>query len=107
MVAERPWLVGDCHGKRRAVPIPVEDEKVQPEDLDRLETYCTPQRAELRQGPFKLVLSEPRADLQAILPATIVPTGGRAGWTGAALVYPKGSALETRSFACRGGKLLP
>jgi hypothetical protein len=108
-VGQRPWLIGDCHGKRRAVLIPVIDEKVEPENIDALDVYCAAQRAELRQGRFKLTLAEPRADLQSILPAGFVPTGGRAGWTGAALVvvYPSGNQLETRSFTCHAGKLLP
>jgi len=106
-VAERPWLVGDCHGQRRAVPIPVGDEKPEPENIDALELYCTPQRAELRQGRFKLTLSEPRADLQAILPTALLPTGARAGWSGSSLVvvYTNGSRLETRSLGCHTGKL--
>jgi hypothetical protein len=106
-VAERPWLVGDCHGQRRAVPIPVQDEKPEVENIDALDLYCTPQRAELRQGRFKLVLSEPRADLQAILPAALLPSGARAGWSGSSLVvvYTNGPRLETRSLGCHTGKL--
>jgi hypothetical protein len=106
-VGERPWLIGDCHGQRRAVPIPVEDEKPEVESIDALELHCTAQRAELRQGRFKLTLSEPRADLQALLPAALLPTGARAGWSGTSLVvvYTNGSRLETRSLGCHTGKL--
>jgi hypothetical protein len=108
-VAGRPWLVGDCHGKRKAVPVPLTDEKVQPEYVDALQISCTPERADLRQGRFALALREPRADLQAILPANLLPTGARAGWTGKSLVvaYLAMSRLETRTFACRAGTLQP
>jgi hypothetical protein len=108
-VAGRPWLVGDCHGKRKAVPVPLTDEKVQPEHVDALQISCTPERAELRQGRFALTLREPRADLQAILPAHLLPSGARAGWTGKSLVvaYLAMSRLETRTFACRAGTLQP
>ncbi len=106
-VAGRPWLVGDCHGKRQAVPVPLTDEKVEPSYLDALEISCTPERAVLRQGRFSVTLREPRADLQAILPARLLPSGARAGWTGQSLVvaYLAVSRLETRSFACRSGTL--
>jgi hypothetical protein len=108
-VAGQPWLVGDCHGKRRAVPVPLSDEKVRPEYVDSLAITCTPERAELRQGRFVVTLREPRADLQAILPANLLPTGARAGWSGKSLLvaYVAGSRLETRAYACRGGTLQP
>lgn len=108
-VAGQPWLVADCHGKRRAVPVPLSDEKVQPEYVDALAISCTPEHAELRQGRFVITLREPRADLQAILPASLLPTGARAGWTGKSLVvaYWASSRLETRAYACRGGTLQP
>jgi hypothetical protein len=103
----RPWLVGDCRGRRRAVMVPLFDEKVEPEGVDALQISCTPSRAELRQGRFVLTLSEPRADLQAVLPAGYLPTGARAGWTGSSLVvaHAVGTRLETRAFGCRGSKL--
>jgi len=105
----RPWLVGDCHGKRKVVTVPFSDEKVAPESLDAPQISCTPERAELRQGRFVLTLREPRADLQAVLPPSYLPTGARAGWTGKSLVvaFANGSRLETRTFACRGAKLEP
>lgn len=108
-VDERPWLVGDCHGRRSVVPIPVNDEKVVAESIDRLAISCTRQQLELRQGRFLLALREPRADLQTILPESLVPTGARAGWTGGALfvVHPSNSQLEVRSLTCRAGKLAP
>jgi hypothetical protein len=108
-VAGQPWLVGDCHGKRRAVPVPLSDEKVQAEYVDALAISCTPERAELRQGRFVTTLREPRADLRAILPANLLPTGARAGWSGKSLVvaYLAGARLETRAYACRGGTLQP
>jgi len=107
--AGQPWLVADCHGKRRAVPVPLSDEKVQPEYVDALAISCTPERAELRQGRFVATLREPRADLQPILPANLLPTGARAGWSGKSLIvaYLAGSRLETRAYACRGGTLQP
>jgi hypothetical protein len=107
--AGRPWLVGDCKGKRSAVPVPLVDEKVQSESIDALAISCTPERAELRQGRFVLALGEPRADLQAVLPGSYLPTGARAGWTGKSLIVASavGGRLETRTFACRGGKLQP
>jgi hypothetical protein len=107
---ERPWLVGDCHGKRKAVPVPLMDEKLQqPEYIDALQISCTPERAVLRQGRFALTLREPRAGLQAIFPASLLPTGARAGWTGKSLIfaYLAGSRLETRALGCRGGTLAP
>jgi hypothetical protein len=108
-VAGSPWLVADCHGKRKAVPVPLADEQVQAEYIDALRMSCTPQRAELRQGRFVLALREPRANLQAVLPPNLLPTGARAGWTGDSLlvVYPAGGQLETRVLTCRGGRLLP
>jgi len=108
-VAGQPWLVADCHGKRRAVPVPLSDEKVQPEYVDALAITCTAEHAELRQGRFVVTLREPRADLQAILPAKFVPTGARAGWSGKSLLvaYWASSRLETRAYACRGGTLQP
>lgn len=105
----KAWLVGDCRGKRRVVPIPKMDEKVEAESLDAPALSCTPERAELRQGRFALSLREPRAGLEALLPSSFVPSGGRAGWSGHALLvaYVEGGRLETRSYACRDGKLLP
>ena len=107
--AGQPWLVADCHGKRRAVPVPLSDEKVQPEYVDALAISCTPERAELRQGRFVATLREPRADLRPILPANLLPTGARAGWSGKSLIvaYLAGSRLETRAYVCRGGSLQP
>lgn len=106
-VAGQPWLIGDCHGKRKAATVPLTDEKVRTEYVDAPQISCTAERAELRQGRFVLTLREPRADLQAILPPALLPTGARAGWTGKSLVvaYLAGSRLETRAFACRGGTL--
>ncbi len=105
----RAWLIGDCRGKRRAVPVPGLDERVEEEPLDAPQLSCTPERAELRQGRFALQLREPRARLEAVLPAGWVPSGGRAGWTGRSLVvaYVASGRLETRALACRAGKLSP
>lgn len=107
LVGEAPWLVADCHGKRRAVPVPLADEKVTPEAVDALKISCTAERAELRQGRFVLGLREPRAGLQSILPSSWLPTGARAGWTGKSLVvaYENAGKLETRVYACRAGTL--
>ena len=109
-VGGAPWLVGDCHGKRKAVPVPLSDEQVlQPEHIDALAISCTPERALFRQGRFALTLREPRANLQSILPANMRPNGARAGWTGKSLVvvYLAASRLTTRSFACKAGTLQP
>lgn len=108
-VAERVWLLGDCRGKRRAVAVPLMDEKVETENIDNLSTSCTAQRLELRQGRFTLRLREPRAGLEGVLPASYVPTGARAGWTGSTLVavFKAGARLETRTYGCRDGKLEP
>jgi hypothetical protein len=109
-VEGQPWLIGDCHGKRKAVPVPLNDEKVlQPDYLDALQISCTPERALLRQGRFALALREPRAGLQSILPASMLPNGARAGWTGKSLVvvYLAASRLTTRTYACRAGTLQP
>ena len=108
-VEGRPWLVGDCHGKRKAVLVPLNDEQVQPDYIDALQISCTPERAELRQGRFALTLREPRSNLEPILPASLLPTGARAGWTGKSLVvvYLAASRLTTRSYACRAGTLQP
>lgn len=105
----RPWLVADCHGKRKAVPVPLNDERVQPEPIDGLKINCTPERALLQKGRFSLSLREPRAGLEAILPANLLPNGGRAGWTGKSLVvaYLGASRLTTRTYACRAGTLQP
>ncbi|HEX2870559.1 MAG TPA: hypothetical protein VHP33_04870 [Polyangiaceae bacterium] len=108
-VEGRPWLVGDCHGKRKAVPVPLNDEQVQPDYIDALQISCTPERAELRQGRFVLTLREPRGNLEAVLPPPFLPTGARAGWTGKSLIvaYLAVSRLTTRSYACRAGTLQP
>jgi len=105
----RPWLVADCHGKRKAVPVPLNDEKVEPDSLEGLQISCTPERALLRKGRFSLSLREPRAGLQPILPANLLPNGARAAWTGKSLVvaYLAASRLTTRTYACRGGTLQP
>jgi hypothetical protein len=107
--AGKPWLVGDCHGKRKAATIPLSDEKVETAYVDALRVSCTAERAELRQGAFTVTLREPRANLQAILPPALAPSGARAGWSGSSLVvaYLAGERLETRAFACRGGTLAP
>jgi len=107
--ADRAWLIGDCHGKRRAALVPLVDEKVVVESIDAPVSLCTPQRLELRQGRFSLQLREPRAGLDAALPASLVPTGARVGWTGSTLlvVYLANLRLETRAYACRDGKLQP
>lgn len=108
-ISGQPWLVGDCHGKRKAVPVPLSDEAVQPNYIDALKISCTPERALLQQGRFALTLREPRANLQAVLPPELLPTGARAGWTGKSLVvaYVAMSRLTTRSYACRAGTLQP
>jgi hypothetical protein len=108
-VEGRAWLIGDCHGKRRASPVPLMDEKVDSESIDALAVTCTAQRLELRQGRFALRLREPRAGLESVLPQSLVPTGARVGWTGSTLVavYPVGARLETQAYACRDGKLQP
>jgi hypothetical protein len=103
----RAWLVGDCHGKRKAARVPLMDEKVETESIDALLITCTAQRLELRQGRFALRLREPRAGLEAVLPPSLVPTGARVGWTGSTLlgVYPVAGRLETQAYACKDGKL--
>jgi hypothetical protein len=108
-VEGRPWLIGDCHGKRKAVPVPLMDERVEAEDLDAMTLSCTPQQLELRRGKLALRLREPRAGLEAVVPATLAPTGARVGWSGTSLlaVFRAGDALHTRSYACRAGKLQP
>lgn len=107
--AERVWLIGDCRGKRRAVPVPLLDEKVETENIDNLAISCSAQRLELRQGRFALRLREPRAGLESLLPASFVPTGARAGWTGSTLltVFKAGPRLEARAYGCRAGRLEP
>jgi hypothetical protein len=105
----RPWLLGDCHGKRKAVPVPLMDERVDAEDLESMTVSCTPQQLELRRGKLALRLREPRAGLEAIVPAALVPTGARVGWSGTTLlaVFRAGDVLQTRSYGCRAGKLQP
>ncbi|MDF3069646.1 MAG: hypothetical protein K0R38_5247 [Polyangiaceae bacterium] len=107
--AERPWLIADCRGKRRAVPVPGLDERAEAEWLDAPQITCTPERAEIRQGRFVLALREPRARLESVLPASFAPSGGRVGWTGRSLVVAAATSgrLETRAFSCRAGKLQP
>jgi hypothetical protein len=107
--ADRVWLMADCRGKRRAVPVPLLDEKVDSENIDNLAISCSAQRLELRQGRFALRLREPRAGLESLLPASFVPTGARAGWSGSTLltVFKAGPRLETRAYGCRDGKLEP
>jgi hypothetical protein len=106
-VEGRPWLVADCHGKRQAAPVPLMDERVAAEDLDRMTVSCTPQQLELRRGKLALTLRQPRAGLEAIVPPALAPTGARVGWTGTTLIalFRAGDALETRAYACREGKL--
>jgi hypothetical protein len=108
-VQDMPWLIADCHGVRKAVAVPVADEQPQPAYVDALEMRCTPERAELSQGHFRLVLREPRAGLQSLLGPRLLPTGALAGWTGKSLVlvYLVGTRLETRTLACRAGVLQP
>lgn len=107
--ADRPWLVGDCHGRRKAATVPLMDEKVQTEYVDALEVACAGEHVELRKGRLVLTLREPRAGLQPILPANLLPSGARAGWTGQSLVaaYVVGTRLETRAYVCRQGSLQP
>jgi hypothetical protein len=106
---ERPWLIADCRGKRRAATIPALDERAHEEALDAPRITCTPERAELRQGRFVLSLREPRARLESVLPAAFAPSGARVGWTGRSLVVASAAngKLETRAFSCQGGKLQP
>jgi hypothetical protein len=108
-IDQRAWLVGDCKGHRRAVLVPLADERVEPENIDAPQISCTAQRAEISQGRFRLALGSARAGLEAVLPPTFAPTGARVGWTGSTLVavYANGVQLETRTFACRRGKLEP
>jgi hypothetical protein len=108
-VDERAWLVGDCKGRRRAVLVPLADERVEAESIDAPLIRCTAQSVELSQGRFRLRLASARAGLEAVLPPNFAPTGARVGWTGSTLVaaYANGPRLETRTFACRAGKLEP
>lgn len=102
-----PFLVGDCHGKRRVVSL-LED-KPRSIALDAPELRCTAERAVLSQGPFTLELHEPRAGLESVIPATWLPSGARAGWTGKSLVvvYRNGPRLESRTWLCKSGRLEP
>lgn len=106
---DRPWLIADCHGRRKAAAVPLMDEKVQTEYVDGLDVACAGEHVELRKGRLVLTLREPRAGLQPILPANLLPSGARAGWTGQSLVaaYVVGSRLETRAYVCRRGSLQP
>jgi hypothetical protein len=108
-VDERAWLVGDCKGRRRTVLVPLADERVEAESIDAPLIRCTAQSVELSQGRFRLRLASARAGLEAVLPPNFAPTGARVGWTGSTLVaaYANGPRLETRTFACRAGKLEP
>jgi hypothetical protein len=102
-----PFLVGDCHGKRRVVSL-LED-KPRSIAIDAPELHCTPERATLSQGAFTLELQEPRAGLESVLPASWLPSGARAGWSGKSLlvVYKNGPRLESRAWLCKNGRLEP
>jgi hypothetical protein len=108
-VDDEPWLVGNCDGKRRAVRIPFGDEKPETEDIDALRISCTHNSLRLEQAGFRLTLGAPQARLELLLPASMLPCGARAAWTGASLIVVTGnvSRLETSTYVCRERRLQP
>jgi len=96
------WLVADCQGSRRAARVGGGDEDVEYLDMRSPRLECRSGVAAIRASGFDLVLDEPRAHLEALLPSAIAPRGSRAVWTGRALLVASsaGTALRLARYAC-------
>jgi hypothetical protein len=98
------WLIGDCEGNRRAVRVAGRDEPLEYLDLRTTRFECTHGEARIRAPGLDLLLDEPRARLEAILPSDMAPSGSRATWAGRALVVASatGDVLGVKRAACEG-----
>ena len=101
------WLVAECQGQRRAARIGGGDEVVEYLDMRSPTLTCRAGIASIRASSFELVLDEPRARLEALLPSAIAPRGSRAVFTGNALVVASnaGTALRLARYTCMGDRL--
>jgi hypothetical protein len=102
------WLIGDCQGNRRAVRVAGRDEPLEFLELRTTRLECAADGARVRAPGLELVLDEPRAGLEALLPADLAPAGARAVWSGRALlVAATGTgALAVTRHRCDGGRLV-
>ncbi len=101
------WLIGDCQGSRRAVRVAGRNDPLEFIELRTVRLECATDGARLRAPGFDLVLDEPRAGLEAVLPVELAPAGSRVAWSGRALVVAStgGGALGVTRYRCDGGRL--
>jgi hypothetical protein len=102
------WLIGDCQGNRRAVRVAGRNDQLEFIELGTARLDCASDGPRVRAPGLDLVLDEPRAGLETLLPADLTPAGSRAAWSGRALlVATAGSgALGMSRFRCEAGRLL-
>jgi hypothetical protein len=102
------WLVGDCRGSRRAVRVAGRSDALEFLELRTVRLECAADGTRLRAPGLDLVLDEPRAGLEAVLPGELAPEGARATWSGRALVVAStgGGALGVTRHRCDGGQLV-
>ncbi len=100
------WLIGDCEGNRRAVRVAGRDEPLEYLDLRTTRFECVHGEARVRAPGLDLILDEPRARLEAILPSDIAPPGSRAAWAGRSLIVGSatGGALAVKRVVCEGDR---
>lgn len=80
------WLFGDCAGVRRAVRITGDDAPMVHQVVPPGSLECPEGHPRLRSGDDEIPLGAPRSGLEVWLSAPLLPPGGRAAWSGEALL---------------------
>lgn len=99
------WLVGDCEGGSRAARIGNDPQEFL--DLHGLRLECRSGTLRIRAPSLDLALDEPRSGLAPLLPPDVAGAGGRAVWTGRALLVASSFVEELRltRSTCNGDRL--
>jgi hypothetical protein len=104
LVGKHPASIAECGGELRIAWLGSGDSEPEIETLSPSAPRCaaTPR---LAVGREVLELSEPRAQLEWVLPDELAPRGSVAAWTGRALVVARMDAgdLALKRYGCRQG----
>jgi hypothetical protein len=105
--ADTVLLGGDCGVTRRAARLTLDMKPPAEFPLDALALACQRDAASITANGWALPLDGARAELEAILPETIAPSGARALWSGSALLVAQrmSGSLELRRYTCANGRL--
>jgi hypothetical protein len=106
--SKRGALVAQCEGGRQVAWLGNGDSEPVVERLEPGVPDCK-DGPQLVVGSHVLSLDRPRANLELILPETLVPHGALAAWTGRALVVARStsSGLTLTRHGCRRGQFVP